>query len=158
MKKFLMVAAATAAMSGAALAQCGGAARAQDNATRTVMGLEGPAAPSGFKPELLGLVPLDDQIDGMTGWNLRTRRVTFEPGGVAPVHPHVHRPTLFFIVEGEVVEYRSDVDGPQPHKAGDAVQIKHGNAHWWKNESDVKAVVIATDIVSDDELNMGKAE
>lgn len=133
-------------------------AHAQEAATRTVMELAGPAKPSGFKPELLGLVPLDDQIEGVAGWNLRTRRVTFKPGGVAPVHPHIHRPTLFYILEGEVIEHRSDMEEPQLHKAGDAVQMKHGAAHWWKNESDAVAVVLATDIVSDEELSMGKAE
>ncbi len=140
------------------LAFVSGVSIAQDAPMRTVKGLEGPANPAGFTPELLGLVPLDDQIEGMAGWNLRTRRVTFEPGGVAPVHPHIDRPTVFYILEGEVVEHRSDVDEPQRHKAGDAVAIKQGAAHWWKNETDAVAVLLATDIVSDEELSMGKAE
>lgn len=158
MKTILIASASVFAVSGAAFAQCGGGLSTQAGATRTVVGLEGPAAASGFTAELLGLVPLDDQIDGMAGWNLRTRRVTFQPGGIAPVHPHERRPTLFFIIEGEVVEYRSDTEEPQLHKAGDAVEMKHGAAHWWKNESDAPAVVLATDIVSDEELSLGKTE
>ena len=126
---------------------------------RTVLGLEGPAIPNaGFQLEVLGVVPLYDQIEGMAGWNLRTRRVTFKPGGIAPIHPHVKRPTLFYIVSGEVIEHRSDVEGPQIHKKGDAVQIKNGAAHWWINETGTDAIVIATDILSDEQLNAGGRE
>lgn len=131
---------------------------AADGDTRIVNGLEGPAMPSGFTSELLGMVPLDDQIDGMTGWNLRTRRVTFEPGGVAPVHPHTHRPAVFYILKGNLVEHRSDLAEEQFHKAGDTVKTTHGVAHWWENINGEPAIVLATDIVSDAELTMGRSE
>ena len=158
MKSVLIAAAALALVPFVAFGQAEEVLVDEAPKTRTVLGLEGPAAPFGFGVEVLGVVPLDDQIDGMAGWNLRTRRVTFAPGGIAPLHPHVRRPTLFYIVEGEVFEHRSDNEEPQLHKAGDAVATKHNVAHWWKNETDTPTIVIATDIVSDEELSLGKSE
>ena len=67
------------------------------------------AAPEtqGVKTELLGTVDLGPEIEGMEGRELRMRLVTIEPGGVyGPVHDHVDRPGIVYILQGTITDHR----------------------------------------------------
>ena len=49
----------------------------------------------------------------MTGWRgidglaLRIRRITVKPGGFVPLHYHYDRPSVDYIVQGELVEHNT---------------------------------------------------
>ena len=60
----------------------------------------------------------------MTGWRgvdglaLRIRRITVKPGGFVPLHYHYDRPSVDFIVQGELVEHNAGAAGHRAHALG----------------------------------------
>ena len=70
----------------------------------------------------------------MTGWHgvgglaLRIRRITVKPGGFVPLHYHYDRPSVDFIVQGELVEHNTFCAVPIVHKAGNYLVRSAG--HW----------------------------
>ena len=110
--------------------------------------MEQPAPKTkGVTAELLGTVDLADEIEGMAGRQLRMRMFTIEPGGVfGPVHDHVGRPGMVYVLEGTITDHRDGVAtdyGPGPGWAED----RH-TTHWLENRGTVLAVEISVDIVS----------
>jgi hypothetical protein len=55
-----------------------------------------PAESKGFRTEVLATLDLADEIEGMSGRQLRMRRITVEPGGAicSPRPPQSTRPLL----------------------------------------------------------------
>lgn len=100
----------------------------------------------GVRVAALGRVDLGPQIQGMAGFELRMRRVTIEPGGVfGPVHDHVQRPGLVYILQGTITDHRDGVAtdyGPGPGWPEDK-----DTTHWLENRGPVAAVEISVDIV-----------
>lgn len=59
----------------------------------------------GVTVELLSVVDLGPEIEGMEGRQLRMRLVTMEPGAVyGPVHDHIDRPGIVYILEGTITD------------------------------------------------------
>jgi quercetin dioxygenase-like cupin family protein len=108
----------------------------------------GPATPKpkGVAVQVLATVDLAGEIEGMTGRQLRMRMVTIEPGGVfGPVHDHVGRPGLVYILQGTITDHRNGVDteyGPGPGWPEDRT-----TSHWLENRGSIPAVEISVDIV-----------
>ena len=70
------------------------------------------AAPEtkGVTVELLAALDLGPEIEGMAGRQLRMRMVTIEPGGVfGPVHDHIDRPRMVYILQGTITDHRNGV-------------------------------------------------
>ena len=64
----------------------------------------------GVTTEVLGTVDLGPEIEGMAGRQLRMRMVTIEPGGVfGPVHDHIDRPGIVYILQGTITDHRNGV-------------------------------------------------
>ena len=107
-----------------------------------------PPATKGVTIELLSTINLGPEIEGMQGRQLRTRRVTIEPGGVfGPIHDHKGRPGTVYILEGTITDHRDGVAtdyGPGPGWREDKDTI-----HWLENRGTTRAVEISVDIVSD---------
>lgn len=101
---------------------------------------------TGISIELLDAVDLGPEIAGMAGRQLRMRKVTIEPGGVfGPIHDHVGRPGLVFVLQGTITDHRDGaaVDyGPGPGWPED----RH-TTHWLENRGTTTAVEISVDIV-----------
>ena len=99
----------------------------------------------GVSVELLSVVDLDDEIDGLTGRQLRMRKVTIEPGGVfGPTHGHVGRPGTVYVLQGTITDHRNGAAteyGPGPGWAED----RH-TMHWLENTGTISAVEISVDI------------
>jgi quercetin dioxygenase-like cupin family protein len=73
---------------------------------------EEQAAPEtkGVCTKLLATVDLSAEIEGMAGRQLRMRMFTIEPGGVfGPVHDHVDRPGIVYILQGTITDHRDGV-------------------------------------------------
>jgi quercetin dioxygenase-like cupin family protein len=87
----------------------------------------------------------------MDGRRMRARIITLQPGAVVAVHEHRQRPGIAYILEGEVVEHRSDHDEPQIRRPG-AVAVEYsGVAHWWRNDGEASVRALVVDIIVEGE-------
>jgi len=110
--------------------------------------LQGPTENKGIKSVLaLGNVALEGELASLAGKQLRAREITLEPGGVVAVHQHQGRPGIAYILEGQVVEHRSDHAEPIHRKVGAVAVEKTGLSHWWENKSDQPMRALVIDIV-----------
>ena len=108
-----------------------------------------PPPASGVSVELLGQVELGAEIPGMEGRLLRMRLVTIEPGGVlGPLHDHVDRPGLVFVLRGTVTDHREG--GSQDYGPGPGWPEDRHSVHWLENTGAEPAVEISVDIVRQD--------
>jgi mannose-6-phosphate isomerase-like protein (cupin superfamily) len=103
-----------------------------------------PAESKGFRTEVLATLDLAEEIEGMSGRQLR--RITVEPGGQFAVHDHRDRPGLFYIQDGTITEYPEGAEARE-HSAGQAVAVGLRTRHWEENRGTSSVIVIAADIV-----------
>lgn len=106
------------------------------------------AAPetTGVTVKLLGTVDLGPEIEGMAGRQLRMRLVTMAPGAVfGPVHDHVDRPGIVYILEGTITDHRNGV--ATDYGPGVGWPEDRNTLHWLENGGTVAAVEISVDIV-----------
>ena len=101
----------------------------------------------GVTVELLAVLDLGAEIEGMAGRQLRMRMVTIEPGGVfGPLHDHIDRPGMVYILEGTITDHR---DGAaKDYGPGVGWPEDKKTLHWLENRGTVPAVEVSVDIVS----------
>jgi quercetin dioxygenase-like cupin family protein len=99
----------------------------------------------------------------LKGWRnvgdlfLRTRRLTIAPHGIVPTHEHDDRPSIVFVVEGELIEHSSLCSVPIHHKAGEwTPEFGTGHAHWWENPTNKRAIVTSSDVVDQETIDLDK--
>ena len=110
-----------------------------------------PPAPEtrGVTVQPLGAVDLGPEIEGMAGRRLRMRMVTMEPGGVfGPVHDHIGRPGIVYILQGTITDHRDGVATDYGPGLGWPEDRK--TLHWLENRGTTPAVEISVDIVTQD--------
>lgn len=106
------------------------------------------AAPetTGVTVELLTTVDLGPEIPGLEGYELRTRRVTIEPGGVfGPVHDHRGRPGSVVVLRGTITDHRNGV--ATDYGPGVGWPEDRNTVHWLENLGTEPAVEISVDVV-----------
>jgi len=100
----------------------------------------------GVTVELLSTLGLGPEIEGMEGRDLRMRRVTIEPGGVfGPLHDHVDRPGIVFILQGTITDHRNGI--ATDYGPGVGWPEDSNTLHWLENRGTIAAVEISVDIV-----------
>ncbi len=100
----------------------------------------------GVTVKLLATVDLGLEIEGMSGRQLRMRMVTIEPGGVfGPLHDHIDRPGLVYILQGTITDHRDGVD--TDYGLGVGWPEDRNTLHWLENRGTETAVEISVDIV-----------
>lgn len=104
----------------------------------------GPTDARGASTKALGSIDLSTEIEGLSGRQLRARLVTIEPGGHLAAHVHNDRPTLEYVVQGNVIEIRNGVE--VPHGPGELVMGTLGVSHWWENRGTVPVVLLPVDV------------
>jgi quercetin dioxygenase-like cupin family protein len=107
-----------------------------------------PATPEskGVTSELLATIDLGAEIEGMEGRQFRMRMVTIEPGGVfGPLHDHVDRPGLVYILQGTITDFRDGV--ATEYGPGLGWPEDRNTLHWLENRGSIPAVEISVDIV-----------
>lgn len=110
--------------------------------------LSGPTQNKGIKSVTpVGMVPLASEFPSVEGRQMRARELVIEPGGVVAVHQHDMRPGMAYILEGEIIEHRSDQPNPLVRRKGDAAFEKTGVTHWWENKSTSPVRALVVDIV-----------
>jgi quercetin dioxygenase-like cupin family protein len=92
------------------------------------------------------IVSTVDLAPDMAGYQLRLRKLTFEPGGIAGVHSHKERPAFAYILEGTLTEGREGGYAKQ-YNPGDVITESRDVTHWAENKSGGKVVLIGIDIV-----------
>ena len=107
----------------------------------------------GVEREILSMVHLK-------GWRsvgdlfLRTRRLTVAKDGIVPTHQHDDRPSIVYIVTGELIEHSAFCSVPITHRAGEwTPEFGEGHAHWWENKSGVEVVLLSSDVVPPEMMN-----
>ena len=101
----------------------------------------------GVSMQLLGTVDLAGEIEGMAGRQLRMRMFTIEPGGVfGPVHDHVGRPGMVYVMQGTITDHRNGV--ATEYGPGLGWPEDRNTMHWLENRGSIPAVEISVDIVA----------
>lgn len=103
-----------------------------------------PADNQNVTSKVLISMDLAGEIPDGAGRQLRARAVTIEPGGHTAAHTHVNRPTLEYVLQGNVIEIRHGVE--IPHAAGDIVSAGNGVSHYWVNRGHVPVVLMPIDV------------
>ena len=100
----------------------------------------------GVTVKLLSTLDLGLEIEGMTGRQFRMRMVTIEPGGVfGPLHDHIDRPGLVYILQGTITDHRDGV--ATEYGPGLGWPEDRNTLHWLENRGTIPAVEISVDIV-----------
>lgn len=82
---------------------------------------------------------------------MRVREIVIQPGGVVAVHQHQGRPGMAYILEGSILEHRSDSDGPIERTRGAVSFEKTGITHWWENTGDDIVRALVVDLIPGDQ-------
>lgn len=147
--------AAALLLGGALAAQAGECPK--DKVLTTPRSIESKAS-VGVRRETLGLVDLKGWR-GVGALFLRTRRLTIQPGGIVPTHDHADRPTLAYIIKGEIIEHSTLCSVPILWKAGEESREFGANfGHWWQNKSKYPVVLTSSDIVDQETVDLDKPE
>jgi len=104
-----------------------------------------PAESKGISADQLRALDLTGEIDSVRGRPLRMRRITLLPGGVIGLHSHKDRPTLSYVLQGEVT-YHEEGQPPKVVKVGEGLAEGRSTTHWAENRAGVAAIWIAVDI------------
>ena len=100
---------------------------------------------TGVTVQQLATVDLGPEIEGMAGRELRMRIVTIEPGGVlGPVHDHVGRPGLVYILRGTITDHRDGV--AREYGPGVGWPADKDTMHWLENRGTTPAIEVSVDI------------
>lgn len=74
------------------------------------------------------------------------RMVTIEPGGVfGPVHDHIYRPGIVYILQGTITDHREEVTAD--YGPGVGWPEDRDTKHWLENRGTIPAVEISVDEV-----------
>ncbi|WP_067253960.1 cupin domain-containing protein [Methylobacterium sp. CCH7-A2] len=79
---------------------------------------------------------------------LRMRRLTIAPGGFVPTHYHDDRPSIVYMLKGELWEHNSFCSEPIVHREGDwTAEFGPFVGHWWENRTNSEAIVLSADVI-----------
>lgn len=107
--------------------------------------LEGPTEAVGLTVRIIADVDLSKELPNPDGRHLRMRHFVLAPGGKIPVHSHVDRPAIMYVIKGEAIEHRSDKSEPTLIKAGEVIMETTAYSHWVENKSDTPLEFISSD-------------
>ena len=104
-----------------------------------------PAANVGQSDEALRSLDLTGELDSAKGRPLRMRKITVQPGGALALHNHVDRPTVTYMLQGQMT-YHQEGKPDVVANPGDGFAEGRATTHWGENTGSVPAVWIAVDI------------
>ncbi|MBC7522483.1 MAG: cupin domain-containing protein [Sandarakinorhabdus sp.] len=106
-----------------------------------------PSSASKVTDTVLTTIDVASEPSAIPGRSFRLRKLVVQPGGVVPWHSHGDRPAIIHVVSGEITEFASTCSVPIVHRAGDTTPELHATSHWWKNEGEVPAVLLSSDLL-----------
>jgi quercetin dioxygenase-like cupin family protein len=102
-----------------------------------------PTENKGITADVVSTIDLGPDIPNL---QLRLRKISVEPGGVAAVHSHKDRPAFAYILEGTVTEFR-DGGYQKEYGPGGVITESRDVTHWAENKGAARAVLIGVDVV-----------
>ncbi len=111
--------------------------------------------PSGLDEEIMAQIDLSSEALGVEGFFLRTRRLSLAPGGRSQLERFTLGPGNVYVLEGAVMESRSDRQSDLALGKDDVSDFVPGVSLIWRNEGPVPAVLIVTDVIGADEAAQG---
>jgi quercetin dioxygenase-like cupin family protein len=113
----------------------------------TALGQQSPPKESkGQTVAKTAMIDLGPEIEGMQGWQLRLRVLKVDPGGVSALHSHKDRPSVAYVVQGALTEYREG-GWVKAHPEGDAWSEGKDTTHWAENKGTTPVVLVVGDIL-----------
>jgi quercetin dioxygenase-like cupin family protein len=112
----------------------------------TALAADAPTGNVGFKSSKLTVVDLGPEFSSMSGWQLRLRVLTIEPGGHIGMHSHKDRPSVVYFLQGTDTVTRND-GSSQTFHAGDTTGEPGTTVHWHNNDGKEDVILVAADIV-----------
>ena len=106
----------------------------------------GPTKPKGISSKTVGLIDLGKEFAEGEGRFMRLRRWEIAPGGIVPLHDHSNRPSMIYVLEGEIIEHRSDSKEPVVYRTGEVSIESDGVKHWWENKTDTTVILLGYDV------------
>jgi quercetin dioxygenase-like cupin family protein len=79
---------------------------------------------------------------GLSGYEMKLREVTVEPGGAIKEHSHATRPGLVQTISGSWIEVRNGKEISYPATKKEALVEDENTVHWLYNDGDVPAVAV----------------
>lgn len=114
-------------------------------AVGVAVGQNAPAETTGLIISPPTALDLSEEIDGVTGRQLRLRVVTFEPGAQIVLHTHKGRPGVAYVLQGTLTEH-VEGKGTFERRTGESWTEGKDTNHWAENKSGERAVVLAVDV------------
>ena len=109
--------------------------------------LDGLKENSGIREvTILNTLSLDATYPELKGRVLRARMFTLDPDAVIGQHRHQERSGYVYVVSGEIVEIRNDIDKALTRRAGDVILEENGVQHYWENKSGAEVQLLSVDI------------
>jgi quercetin dioxygenase-like cupin family protein len=109
------------------------------------VGQNAPTETKGVKISPPTALDLEQEIDDVSGRQLRLRLVTLEPGGVVGIHSHKGRPAVAYVLQGTLTEH-VEGKGDFVHRTGESWTEGKDVTHWAENKGDQPVVVLAVDV------------
>ena len=103
-----------------------------------------PPATKGVTITPLAAVDLGPEIEGMSGRQLRMRRIVIEPGGFLDFHSHKDRPGTVYVLDGKITETRNGV--AKVYGPGEVWFENKETNHRVENKETGPATFVAVDI------------
>ena len=104
-----------------------------------------PAANVGQSDEMLRSLNLTEELTSVQGRQLRMRKITLQQGGIQALHNHVGRPTVTYVLQGQVTYHQAGKPDVVANP-GDGFAEGRATTHWGENTGTGPAVWIAVDI------------
>ncbi len=104
-----------------------------------------PTENKGLKVSDPTFIDLTNEIDNVTGRQLRLRVITLEPGGVVALHSHNGRPAVAYTLEGTLTEHVEN-GGVHERRQGESWSEGKNISHWSENKGDTPVKLIAVDV------------
>jgi quercetin dioxygenase-like cupin family protein len=109
------------------------------------VGQNAPTENKGVSVSAPTFVDLTNEVDSVSGRQLRMRTVTIEPGGVVAMHSHKGRPAVAIAQGGTLTEHLENGD-VHDHPQGEAWSESNGISHWAENKGGGPVKVVACDV------------
>ncbi|CCA90700.1 cupin 2 conserved barrel domain protein (plasmid) [Novosphingobium sp. PP1Y] len=104
-----------------------------------------PKERTGLSNSVIAAVDLPKDFDMSKDRELRMRKITLAPGGGLPMHGHLERPSVAYILSGALIEFRDDGSEPRTLTAGQAYRAFE-SGHALLNTGSEPAVFIEVDL------------
>lgn len=113
--------------------------------------ISGPQKPYNIYNAPLTVFDLSQLIGMSTERRARVRYWIMSPQGIIAEHVHDKRPAIVYLLEGEVMETKLDIDSKikvAKMKAGEVVFENSGIRHWWVNQTRKMVKMVAIDVIT----------